>query len=93
MPKGPQGQKRPADVIGRAIMVAKIATGEIEEELQKPSARVRSGKPGARARAAKLAKQERSVIAPKAAKTRWKYMALMNPDELIPALATPGETP
>jgi hypothetical protein len=31
MPKGPQGQKRPADVIGAAIMVAKIATGEIEE--------------------------------------------------------------
>lgn len=31
MPKGPKGQKRPADVIGAAVMVAKIATGEIEE--------------------------------------------------------------
>ena len=31
MPKGPQGQKRPADVIGAAVMVAKIATGEICE--------------------------------------------------------------
>ena len=31
MPKGAQGQKRPADAIGRAIMVAKLATGEIEE--------------------------------------------------------------
>src|SRR5690242_10069686 len=31
MPKGPKGEKRPADVIGNAIMVAKIATGEIEE--------------------------------------------------------------
>jgi hypothetical protein len=31
MPKGPQGQKRPGDVIGAAIMVAKIATGEITE--------------------------------------------------------------
>jgi hypothetical protein len=30
MPKGPRGEKRPADVIGAAIMVAKIATGEIE---------------------------------------------------------------
>ncbi len=29
MPKGPQGQKRPADAIGAAVMVAKIATGEI----------------------------------------------------------------
>lgn len=33
MPRGPRGEKRPADVIGTAIMVAKIATGEIEEEL------------------------------------------------------------
>ena len=32
MPKGPRGQKRPADVIGNAIVVAKIATGEITEE-------------------------------------------------------------
>lgn len=32
MPTGPKGQKRPADVIGNAIRVAKIATGEIEEE-------------------------------------------------------------
>jgi hypothetical protein len=27
MPRGPQGQKRPADVIGAAVMVARIATG------------------------------------------------------------------
>jgi hypothetical protein len=32
MPKGPDGQKRPGDVIGAAIMVAKIATGEIEDK-------------------------------------------------------------
>jgi hypothetical protein len=31
MPKGPRREKRPADVIGGAIMVAKIATGEIED--------------------------------------------------------------
>src|SRR5208282_4030861 len=31
MPKGPRGERRPADVIGAAIMVAKIATGEIED--------------------------------------------------------------
>ena len=40
MPKGPQGQKRPADVIGAAIRAAKIATGEIEEELLERSAAV-----------------------------------------------------
>jgi hypothetical protein len=26
MPRGPQGEKRPADVIGAAVMVGKIAT-------------------------------------------------------------------
>jgi len=33
MPRGPKGQKRPADVIGNAIRVAKIATGEEAEDL------------------------------------------------------------
>ena len=31
MPKGPKGQKRPGDVVGAAVLVAKIATGEVEE--------------------------------------------------------------
>ena len=30
MPKGPKGEKRPADVIGAAVKVMQIATGEIE---------------------------------------------------------------
>jgi hypothetical protein len=30
MPRGPRGEKRPADVIGAAVMIGKIATGEIE---------------------------------------------------------------
>lgn len=34
MPKGPKGEKRPADDIGAAVKVMKIATGEIEEELE-----------------------------------------------------------
>ena len=29
MPKGPRGEKRPADVIGAAIMIGRIATGEV----------------------------------------------------------------
>ena len=33
MPKGPKGEKRPADVIGAAVRVMKIATGEIEEDI------------------------------------------------------------
>ncbi len=32
MPKGPKGQKRPADVIGNAVRVMQIATVEAEEE-------------------------------------------------------------
>ena len=31
MPKGPQGQKRPADVIGNAVRATQIATGEVDE--------------------------------------------------------------
>src|SRR5206468_12335875 len=31
MPRGPKGEKRPADAIGNAIMIAKIVTGEIED--------------------------------------------------------------
>ena len=36
MPTGPKGEKRAADVIGAAITVAKIATGEIEEARIRP---------------------------------------------------------
>jgi hypothetical protein len=31
MPRGPHGQNRPADVIGNTVLVAKIATSEIED--------------------------------------------------------------
>ena len=34
MPRGPKGEKRPADVIGNAVHVMRIATGEIEGFLQ-----------------------------------------------------------
>jgi len=33
MPKGPKDEKRPADVIGNAVHVMRIATGEIEEKV------------------------------------------------------------
>ncbi len=33
MPRGPKGEKRPADVIGAAVKVMQIATGEIEEDI------------------------------------------------------------
>ncbi len=39
MPRGPKGEKRPADVNARAVMIGKIATGEIEGRA--PDARIR----------------------------------------------------
>ncbi len=53
-------------------MIAKIATGEIEENLKEPSGKVRSGKAGAKARAEKLTDERRSEIAKRAAGARWK---------------------
>ena len=55
-------------------MVAKIATGEIEDELTddgKNKAAVELGRKGGRARAKKLTPEQRREIARKAAKTRW----------------------
>ncbi|HEY9056968.1 MAG TPA: RNA-binding protein [Aurantimonas sp.] len=72
MPIGPQGQRRPADVIGGAIRVAKIATGEIEEKLTPKSGRTRSGHAGAKARVENTTADERSEIARKAANARWE---------------------
>jgi hypothetical protein len=71
MPRGPQGQRRPADVIGAAVMVARLATGEISETPTPKSGRTRSGIAGARARARKLSPEERRRIAKKAAEKRW----------------------
>lgn len=75
MPKGPQGQKRPGDVVGAAIMAAKIATGEIAEPVEpddgKDPAAKALGKKGGAARAASLSKKRRAEIAKKAAAGRW----------------------
>lgn len=71
MPKGPKGQKRPADVIGAAIKVAKIATGEVEEETDGKEYSRKGGLKGGKARAKKLTPDERASIARIAAKARW----------------------
>ena len=76
MPRGPKGEKRPADVIGAAVKVMKIATGEIEETTDaddgKNKAAQALGRLGGRARAKKLSKKQRADIASKAAKARWQ---------------------
>ena len=75
VPKGPKGQKRPADVIGNAVHVMRVATGEIEEHEVTPDPAKehmrRGGLKGGKARAAKLSPRKRASIARKAAAARW----------------------
>ena len=74
MPRGPRGEKRPADVIGAAVKVMRIATGE-EEEDSAPiasAAAVYMGKRGGAARAATMTPERRAEVARKAAAKRWE---------------------
>ena len=43
MPRGPKGERRPADVIGAAVKVMRIATGEESEEITIKSAAAELG--------------------------------------------------
>ena len=75
MPKGPKGEKRHADVNRNAVIIAKIATGEIEDittDDGKNAAAVALGRMGGKARAAGMSAKKRKEIAKKAAKSRWK---------------------
>lgn len=78
MPTGPKGEKRPADVIGNAVKVMRIATGEIEEKIAlkgdtaAATAARKGGLKGGKARAAKLTDRRRVEIAQVAAQARWK---------------------
>lgn len=76
MPKGPRGEKRPVDVIGAAVKVMRIATGEEEDSLPladgKDAAAVSMGRRGGAARAAGMTPERRAEIARKAAEKRWK---------------------
>ena len=74
MPKGPKGEKRPADVIGNAVHVMRIATGEIQDttlDSGKTYAR-KGGLKGGRARAKMLSPERRKEIAKEAARKRWE---------------------
>lgn len=74
MPKGPKGEKRPADVIGNAVKVMRIAVGDEVEtrdcSLQNHNASA-LGRKGGQARARSLTEKERSDAAQKAALVRW----------------------
>ena len=73
MPKGPRGEKRPADAVARAVMVARIATGEVEDEREElTSAAAQLGSKGGKKRAENMTPERRAEIARKAAAKRWK---------------------
>ena len=74
MPTGPKGEKRPADVIGKAVRVMRIATGEESDNIlddgKNPAAKALGAKGGA-ARAKSMTAEQRKEIAQKAAAKRW----------------------
>jgi hypothetical protein len=76
VPRSPKGEKRPADVLGNAIHVMRLATGEIEEGAPpddgKDPAAVSLGRKGGQARAAGMTAKRRKEIAKKAAAKRWE---------------------
>lgn len=75
MPKGPKGEKRPADVVSNAVRVMRILTGEAKEDFgpedgKDPAAKA-LGKKGGAARAKSLTSERKAEIAKKAAEKRW----------------------
>jgi hypothetical protein len=75
LPTGPKGERRPADVIGNAVKVMRIATGDETETLpaddgKDPAAKA-LGKKGGAARAKSMSPERRAEIAKNAAKKRW----------------------
>ena len=74
MPTGPKGQKRPADVIGNAVHVMRVLTGEADDNAPddgKDKAAQSMGRKGGAARAASMTPERRAEIAKAAAAKRW----------------------
>ena len=69
MPRGPNGEKRPADVIGNAVHSCRVLVGDAEETYA--GKQRNGGLNGGKARAAKLTPERRQEIARKAAAARW----------------------
>ncbi len=58
-------------MIGCAVKVAKIATGEVQEDVTKKEYTRKAGIIGGKARAEKLSPKKRKAIAKKGAQARW----------------------
>jgi hypothetical protein len=73
MPRGPKGERRPADVIGNAVHVMRVLIGEIQDIVpddgKDPAAKA-LGKKGGAARAKSMTPERRAEIAKKAAASR-----------------------
>ena len=67
MPKGPKGESRSADVIGNAVKVAKLVTGEQAEDQPAVSPGAALGKLGGQSRAWNITPGARAEQAKKAA--------------------------
>ena len=67
---GPNGEKRPTNPVAAGVHIARLATGEAEEEYVNPERRA-SGRKGGKARAEAMTEAERKLIAQRAAKARW----------------------
>ena len=72
MPKGPKGEKRPADVIGNAVKVMQIAVGEDDDAVNVSAVVKGRAVKGGTARSDGLTKSRRSEIARIAAEARWQ---------------------
>ncbi len=76
MPTGPKGERRPADVIGNAVHVMRVLTGEELEDFgsapTKNKAAQELGRKGGQKRAASMSAERRAEIARKAAAKRWQ---------------------
>ena len=75
MPTGPKGERRPADVIGNAVKIMRILTGDEREdyglETGKNKAAQELGRKGGKKRSESMTPERRAEIAKKAAQKRW----------------------
>jgi hypothetical protein len=74
MPRGPKREKRTSDAIGNTIMIAKIATGEIDKSAlltADGAAAVILGRMGGQARAKAMSAKRRKEISKMGAAKRW----------------------
>lgn len=69
MPIGPNGEKRPGNVVANAVHCCRVLVGDTEDTLT-PAQRN-----GGKARAAALSPERRHEIAQKAAEARWGKQA------------------